>query len=109
MIIELKQFISICIRFSIKIDKVEIGHGYVYLITNEIHSNSYGLIEDIHIEEEYRNKGYGTILLKSIIDECKRRNCYKIIATSRYRRKNVHKFYKKNGFIDYGKEFRRNL
>jgi GNAT superfamily N-acetyltransferase len=66
-------------------------------------------LENVYIEEEYRKQGLGTQLLKSAIEEAKRLNCYKIIGTSRVYKEGVHKFYLKNGFTNWGYEFRMDL
>ena len=41
-----------------------------------------------------------------IIEEAKNIGCYKLIACSRYSRPQIHEWYKKLGFEDYGKEFK---
>jgi hypothetical protein len=41
-----------------------------------------------------------------VIAEAKRRDCYKLIATSRYARDRSHALYARLGFTDHGKEFR---
>ena len=76
---------------------------------NDSHKQPFGLMEDVFIDEPLRGKGYGTKLVKEIIKEFKKQNCYKLIATSRYPRDKVHKLYEKLGFEDWGKEFRINL
>ena len=97
------------IRFSIKEDNKEIARAYFYLMKNDLHKQPFGLMEDVFIDESLRGKGYGTKLVKEIIKEAKKQNCYKLIATSRYHRDKVHKLYEKLGFKDWGKEFRMNL
>ncbi len=109
--IEKSEKTSLGIRFSLLLekDKKEIGHAYLYIMNNDLHEQPFGLIEDVFIDEEYRKQGLGTKLINTIIQTAKERNCYKIIATSRYSRPKVHSFYKKLGFQDYGKEFRIDL
>jgi GNAT superfamily N-acetyltransferase len=86
-----------------------IGHAYLYLIRNDLHSAPYGLLEDVFIEEPYRGKGYGSKLVEAAIAEAKKRGCYKLIGTSRHERKEVHVFYERLGFKNYGLEFRLDL
>lgn len=64
------------------------------------------MLEDVFFKKELRGQGWGTFLVKKVIEEAKRQKCYKLIATSRYSRPQVHQWYKKLGFKDYGKEFR---
>lgn len=87
----------------------EIGHAFLYVIKNDEHEACAGFMEDVFVEEVSRGKGVGTALIKMVIDEAKKNGCYKIIGTSRYARPEVHVWYTKFGFKDYGKEFRMEL
>ncbi len=86
-----------------------LGRASLYLIYNDLHSEPYGLLEDVFVEETERGQGLGTALTKMIIDEAKAQGCKKLIANSRYSRPEVHKMYEKIGFKDYGKEFKMEL
>jgi len=97
------------VKFSIKKDNKEVARAYLYLMKNDLHKQPFGFMEDVFIEESLRGKGYGTKIVKEIIKEAKKQNCYKLITTSRYPRDKVHKLYKKLGFRDWGREFRINL
>ena len=97
------------IKLTLTENKQEIGRVFVYFIKNDLHPKSYALIEDLFVNEEQRGEGYGKRLILAAIEEAKKANCYKIIATSRHERELVHKLYLKFGFRDYGKEFRLNL
>lgn len=94
------------IRFSAQDDGKEIGRAYLYLIYNDLHEEPYGFVEDVFVSEDERGKGAGKLLLKTLIDEAKKLGCYKLLGTSRYGRENVHNWYKRAGFNDYGIEFR---
>jgi len=96
-------------RLSLKLNGKEIGRCYVYLIWNDLHEKPYALLEDVWINEGYRGKGYGTELVKRVIDFARSNGCYKIIATSRFERENVHRFYERIGFNKWGYEFRIDL
>jgi len=85
------------------------GRIYLYLIKNDLHEKPYGLLEDLFVEESYRGSGLGRQLVQTAIEEAKKLGCYKLIGTSRNSRDEVHGFYKKLGFEEYGKEFRMNL
>ncbi len=97
------------IKFAVEKDGKVVGYAYLYLIYNGLHSEPYGFLEDVFIEEAYRGQGIGGELVKEAVAEAKARGCYKIIGTSRHSRTEVHEFYKKLGFEDYGKEFRMGL
>ncbi|ABL78467.1 GNAT family N-acetyltransferase [Thermofilum pendens] len=96
------------VRISI-VDGREVAHCYIYLIKNDLHPEPYALLEDVYVDEEYRGRGIGTELVKKAIEVARSMNCYKIIATSRFEREAVHKWYEKLGFKRYGYEFRLNL
>lgn len=97
------------IRFSETENGQEIGHVYLYLLKNDLHTEPYGLLEDLFVEEDYRKKGVGKKLIEAVITEARARKCYKILATSRHTRTEIHSWYERLGFEDYGKEFRLNL
>lgn len=97
------------IRFSEINNGREIGRVYLYILKNDLHTEPYGLLEDLFVEEEYRNKGVGKKLIVVLIAEARVRGCYKLLATSRQARTEVHAWYERLGFVDYGKEFRLNL
>ncbi|MEM5880003.1 MAG: GNAT family N-acetyltransferase [Candidatus Aenigmatarchaeota archaeon] len=97
------------IKIILEIENKEVGRCYLYFIKNDLHEKPYALLEDVFIEENYRNRGYGKILVKKAIEIAKQKGCYKIIATSRFERENVHKFYEKLGFKKWGYEFRIDL
>ncbi len=93
-------------RLSLQQEQKEIARIWVYFIKNDLHKQPYALIEDLFVEEEFRNQGLGARMLQAAIEEAKKAGCYKLIGTSRHEREKVHQFYLKNGFKDYGKEFR---
>ncbi|MBU5575337.1 MAG: GNAT family N-acetyltransferase [Nitrososphaerota archaeon] len=93
-------------KISVVKDKKEIGRCFIFLIRNELHKNPYALLEDVFVDESMRGQGIGTELVKKAIELAKNLGCYKIIATSRETRENVHKLYEKLGFKKWGFEFR---
>jgi GNAT superfamily N-acetyltransferase len=84
----------------------EIAHVYLYLLTNDLHQEPFGFIEDLYVEESHRGQGLGTQLINHVIQQAKAHNCYKLICTSRHARDQIHKMYEKHGFKNYGLEFR---
>jgi len=87
----------------------EIARAFLYILTNDLHKKPFGLVEDVFVKENYRNKGYGAKIMKVLIKEAKKNGCYKLICTSRFSRPKTHRFYKKLGFEKYGYEFRINM
>ncbi len=84
----------------------EVGHAFLYIMYNDLHDQPFGLMEDVFIEESARGRGYGTSLVRKVIDASKNNGCYKLIATSRHSRPKVHRMYLSLGFSDQGSAFR---
>jgi len=58
----------------------------------------YGLIENVVTHSDYRNKGYGRLVLKKAVEIAKERNCYKVMLLTSARMEGTHKFYEECGF-----------
>ncbi len=97
------------VKFTMTEGDEIMGRAYLYIIHNDLHEQPYGLLEDLYVEEAYRSKGLGNQLLGAVVKEAQDKKCYKLIGTSRLAREEVHAWYKKLGFKDYGKEFRMNF
>lgn len=97
------------IKFSHFDDGKEVARAYLYIMRNSLHKKPFGFLEDVFVEESKRGQGYGKALIEGIIQAARFEGCYKLIATSRHSRQQVHKLYKKLGFKDHGKEFRMNF
>jgi len=96
-------------KFEYIIEGKIIGRAFLFLIYNDLHPKPYGLLEDVFVEEKYRGKGIGKELVKRVIEKAKELGCYKLIATSRFERENVHRLYENLGFKKWGYEFRIDL
>jgi glucosamine-phosphate N-acetyltransferase len=80
-------------------DNKIIGSGKLIIEQKFIHKLSkYGRIEDVIINDKYREKGYGAKLINHIVDECKKNNFFKITLTCNER---LISFYEKNNFEVY--------
>lgn len=101
--------VSRAVKFEAVDGEKIIGRGFLYLVKNELHEKPYGLLEDVFIDEDYRSRGVGTDLVKAIIAEAGKSGCYKLVGTSRHSRTELHKWYDKLGFKNYGLEFRMDL
>jgi GNAT superfamily N-acetyltransferase len=96
-------------KFEYIIEGKIIGRAFLFLVYNDLHPKPYGLLEDVFVEEKYRGKGIGKELVKKVIEKAKELGCYKLIATSRFERENVHQLYENLGFKKWGYEFRIDL
>lgn len=105
--IEEKNFSAI--KILLEEEGKTIGWAYLYLIRNDLHKEPYGFLENVFIEEQYRGRGLGSMLVSHVVEEAKKLGCYKIIGTSRNEKTDVHKFYERLGFKNYGLEFRIDL
>lgn len=97
------------IRFSIKSQGTEVARAYLYLMHNDLHQEPFGLLEDVYVDEGRRGAGLGTTLVMEVISAARDAGCYKLIATSRSSRGQVHDLYRGLGFRDHGLEFRIDL
>lgn len=104
-----KQVISKSKKFTARDNNKEVGSAYLYVLYNDFHTRPFGFIEYVFVDEDYRGEGIGSQLVKNMMEEAGKRECYKIIMTSRYSKPEVHKLYKKMGFKEQGKEFRKDL
>jgi glucosamine-phosphate N-acetyltransferase len=70
-------------------------HKFIYNITKLAH------IEDVCVKKEFRNKGYGKIIMKHAIEHAKQNDAYKITLVCN--QENID-FYKKCGFEERGRQ-----
>lgn len=94
------------IKFSLTEGETEIARAYLYLMHNDLHQEPFGLLEDVYVDRNQRGKGLGSKLVREIIQTAREQGCYKLIATSRASRTQVHQLYTRLGFIERGLEFR---
>lgn len=80
----------------IEIKGIIIAIGSLYIENKIIHScSSVGHIEDIVVDKEYRQKGYGKLLIEKLVSIAEEKGCYKVILTTQ--EKNID-FYHKSKF-----------
>lgn len=109
MEINKKEVAANGIKLFVEQDGREAGRAYLYILKNDLHDRPFGFMEDVFVDESLRGQGLGTELVNKIIEEAKKNNCYKLVATSRHSRPKVHALYEKLGFKNYGIEFRMDL
>ena len=108
----IKKFISkkpYAVKFEIYDKNKKIAWVYLYMIFQDRHKEPYGLMENVYVEKEYRSKGLGSNLVAQVIKEAKKRNCYKLIGTSKKENTAAHRFYERFSFANVGYEFRMDL
>jgi len=106
MKIDKKRVESYGIKFFVEKDGKEVARAFLYIMNNDLKKEPFGFLEDVFVDEQLRGQGIGTEILKTVIEEAKKLNCYKIVATSRHERPAVHKLYEKLGFKNFGIEFK---
>jgi len=109
MKIKQKEINASGIKFSMEKEGKEVGRAYLFIMHNDLHEEPFGLLEDVYVEEEYREQGLGTELVKAVIRAARDNDCYKLLCTSRHSRPKIHDWYQTLGFKNYGLEFRMNL
>jgi len=97
---------SFTIKFEARQGNRVVGRAFLYVLKNDLHKEPFGFMEDVFVEESHRRHGLGTKLVEAVIREAKEKGCYKLVGNSRSANSNVHEFYKKFGFVEWGREFR---
>ncbi|MDO8510724.1 MAG: GNAT family N-acetyltransferase [Nanoarchaeota archaeon] len=106
MQLQTKEISASGVKIILEENGRQIGRGFLYLLHNDLHTEPFGLMEDIFVEESFRGQGHGGKITAAIIEEAKRRGCYKLICTSRFSNEKAHHLYEKLGFKKHGNEFR---
>lgn len=87
-----------------------VGTLVLVVVSNLSHKGtSYGIIENVVVDEKHRSKGVGEALITRAVDESRKAGCYKVTLTSNKRRKDAHRFYERLGFARTHEAFRINL
>lgn len=97
------------IKFVAIENSKEIGRAYLYIIHNDLHDEPAGYLEDVFVEEAYRGKGIGSLLLTKVLQKARELGCYKVVGTSREEKEQVHSWYERIGLKKYGRAFRIDL
>lgn len=109
MNVKTKNLKSEAIKVVLEENGGEIGRGYIFFMFNELHNKPFAYIEDVFIEEKYRGQKLSKKIFDKIIELCKEKDCYKIVATSRFEREELHNYYEKLGFEKKSYGFRMDL
>ncbi len=68
-----------------------------------------GIVEDVVVDEQWRRKGIGKLMMQFAMDQCKRTGCSKLALSSNMQRTAAHQFYESLGFQKFGYSFRVDL
>lgn len=66
-------------------------------------------VDDLIVDEEYRNNGIGKLLLQNAIAYAKQQDCEVVELTSFLSNENAHRFYERNGFKKHSIKFKQYL
>ncbi len=87
-----------------------IGTFALLIMDNLAHSGAKsGIVEDVVVDSEFRDRGIGKQMMKYAMDECREKKCYKLLLSSNIKRKFAHKFYDSLGFKKHGYSFLINI
>jgi GNAT superfamily N-acetyltransferase len=76
-----------------------VGTTVLAVLPGFAHGTSpFAVVEYVVVDERFRSKGIGKLLMESVISLAKEAGCYKIMLTSDLRRERAHKFYQSVGF-----------
>lgn len=75
-----------------------IGIINLQIVNNIRHGYGRGHLEEMVVKKQYRNKGVGTLLLKKVVDYCRKGNIVSIKAGARKDLKKIRRFFEKNDF-----------
>ncbi len=84
--------------FCIKTDNKIIGFAAYAIVNNLWQEGQISYVYAMVVDEKYRGKGYGSLLLKEIIKKSEKAKHKRIELDSGFPREQAHKFYEKIGF-----------
>ena len=90
-------------------EKVVIGFAAVSFRRVVRYPKPIAELDELFVKKEQRKMGVGKLLLNVVINEAKKRDCYRVYIESAYTHKEAHMLYEKNGFTNYGYHFFKNL
>lgn len=97
------------VKITAQEDGKEVGRTFLYVLYNDLHTEPFGFLEDVFVEEAFRGQKIGSQLVELAVAEAKKNGCYKLIFTTRHFKPEVQAWYRKLGFTDWGSEFRMDL
>ena len=77
------------------------GSAFLFYLPIPAHGKPCAFLEGVVVDEKFRKRGIGTKLTQKAVELAKEKGAYKILFTSGFNRKDIHKFYEKLGFKKY--------
>jgi GNAT superfamily N-acetyltransferase len=86
--------------------QIIVGTFSLIIVENIIHcGGASGLVESVVVDNRYRSKGIGKMMMEFAIQKCKESKCYKMSLSSKLIRERAHSFYENLGFKRHGYSF----
>lgn len=82
-----------------KEDDKLIGFISLFIRINLQIESKLGLIDELIINKDYKNKGIGSKLIDEITKIAKEKGCKELSTFSNFKREDTHKFYENKGFV----------
>jgi len=80
-------------------DGMVVGTMVLLIVPNLSHGAlPWALVENIVVDQRYRRKGLGKLLMEYAIARSKEAGCYKLVLNSNKKRREAHRFYSSLGF-----------
>jgi ribosomal protein S18 acetylase RimI-like enzyme len=86
-------------------DKDIVGVAGMTINQSLVEAGNFAFIEELVVDEKYRRKGVGQMLLDACISFSKERQCQSIVLTTGIKRFAAHGLYEKNGFEKVGVKY----
>jgi GNAT superfamily N-acetyltransferase len=109
MHVDVREVPALGFRHAALSDGREIGHGYLYVLGNDLHAEPFALGEDLQVAEEFRSTPAAHLLIDAAVRKARECGCYKLILTSRFSNTPVHRLMRFYGADRHGYEFRLDL
>lgn len=85
--------------YLLKADGIAVSSCVLHIHANLTRqARPYGFIENVVTAKGHRNRGYGTRLLRQVLDDAWNRGCYKVMLLSGRKDAAVFRLYEKAGF-----------
>lgn len=87
-------------------ERKTVGTFSLLIVDNLIHRGSRSaIIEAVAVDPLYHGQGIGKLMMQFAMQECKAKQCGKLVLSSNLKRKRAHKFYQSLGFKQHGISF----
>lgn len=104
-----EQLNALGFKFSIEDGGNEVARTRLYILKNDLHKEPFGFIEDVWVHPDHRGQGIAGRLVEAARKKAAEYNCYKIILTTRFKKRKVCAWYGRLGFKTHGFELREDL